>query len=76
MKGADAGSHLPVSRRSSTVEADASDNIDLIDVKTNIGRSKELIRSATEDLNQYHLWIKSYRDAETGMSRSLLNLAA
>ena len=64
MKGAVAGSHLPVSPRSSAVEAAASGNIDLIDVKTNIGQSKELIRSATEDLNQYHLWIKSYRDAE------------
>ena len=64
MKGAVASLKLAGPNRSSAVQSDASDNIDLISVKTNIARSKNLIGSATEDLNQYQLWIKGYRDAE------------
>ena len=64
MKGAVASLDRPVPDNHSAVGSDANHNIDLGAVKTNIARSKELIGSATDDLNQYHLWVKSYTKSE------------
>ena len=64
MRGTVASLRLPGPNWSSAVESDASDNIDVISVKEAIARSKELIASVTEELNQHNLWFKSYLDSE------------
>ena len=64
MKGAVARLDRPVLDNNSAVGFDANHNIDLTAVKTDIARSKELIGSATEDLNEYHHWVKNYTESE------------